>query len=132
MDGAYHRSCIVSELHVFDRIFVARPLADGWRDRPPANWFEVQDWNTEMWFSVGYKAEVAGLRRINDLIAAGVITDDKFHKVELCEIEPKTPAGYFHYFVERPEVYDAAFKASVEAFEKHLAKTNWPRARREG
>ncbi|MGE5156502.1 MAG: hypothetical protein ACM3OF_00005, partial [Gemmatimonas sp.] len=30
MDGAYHRSCILSELHVFDRIFVARPLANGW------------------------------------------------------------------------------------------------------
>jgi len=27
MDGAYHRSCIISELHDFDRVFVARPLA---------------------------------------------------------------------------------------------------------
>lgn len=116
MDGAYHRSCIVSELHVFDRIFVARPLADGWRDRPPANWFEVQDWNTEMWFSVGYKAEVAGLRRINDLIAAGVIAEDKFRKVELIEIEPKTPAGYFHYFVEREDVYEEARRIAEETF----------------
>jgi hypothetical protein len=85
-----------------------------------------------MWFSVAYKAEVDALKRINDLIAAGLITDPNFRNVELVEIEPETPAGYFHYFVERPEVYDAAFKASVEAFEKHLAKTNWPRARREG
>ena len=30
MDGAYHRSCIVSELHGYDRIFVARPLANAW------------------------------------------------------------------------------------------------------
>ena len=29
IDGAYDRSCIVSELHKFDRIFVARPLARG-------------------------------------------------------------------------------------------------------
>jgi hypothetical protein len=116
MDGAYHRSCIVSELHVFDRIFVARPLADGWRDRSPANWFEVQDWNTEMWFSVGYKAEVAGLRRINDLIAAGVIPEDKFRKVEVIEIEPKTPVGYFHYFVERNDVYEDARRLAEETF----------------
>src|SRR5215813_4286397 len=30
MDGAYHRSCIVSELHKFDRVIVCRPLANGW------------------------------------------------------------------------------------------------------
>ncbi len=117
MDGAYHRSCIVSELHDFDRVFVARPLADGWHGKAPANWFEVQDWTYEMWFSVGYKAEVDALKRINDLIDARVITDPKFKKVELIEIEPETPAGYFNYFVERGEVYDNAFKASEEAFE---------------
>jgi hypothetical protein len=117
MDGAYHRSCLVSELHEFDRVFVARPLADGWRGKAPANWFEVQDWTCEMWFSVGYKAEVDALKRINDLIDVGVIADPKFKKVELVEVEPETPAGYFNYFVERGAVYDKAFKASEEAFE---------------
>ncbi len=117
MDGAYHRSCIVSELHVFDRIFVVRPLANGWHGKEPTNWFEVQDWQYEMWFSVGYKAEVDALKRINDLIDTGVITDAKFKKVELVEIEPETPAGYFNYFVERNEVYDKAFEASEKMFE---------------
>ena len=116
MDGAYHRSCIVSELHVFDRVFVARPLANGWHGKEPANWFEVQDWTYEMWFSVGYKAEVAGLRRINDLFEAGVIPEDKFRKVELIEIEPETPAGYFHYFVERNDVYEEARRLAEETF----------------
>ncbi len=118
MDGAYHRSCIISELHMFDRVFVARPLAQGWRGKEPANWFEVQDWQSEMWFSVAYKAEVDALKRINDLIAAGALTDPKFKTVDLVEIEPETPAGYFNYFVERPEVYDKAFKASEQAFER--------------
>jgi hypothetical protein len=117
MDGAYYRSCIVSELHAFDRIFVARPLANGWYGKQPSNWFDVQDWNCEMWFSVGYKAEVDALHRINDLIDAGVINDDKFKKVELIEIEPETPAGYFHYFVERNQVYDRAFELAGRAFE---------------
>jgi hypothetical protein len=117
MDGAYFRSCIVSELHVFDRIFVARPLANGWYGRQPSNWFDVQDWNCEMWFSVGYKAEVDALRRINDLIQTGVINDPRFKKVELIEIEPETPAGYFHYFVERNQVYDRAFEIAERAFE---------------
>lgn len=116
MDGAYHRSCIVSELHDFDRIFVARPLANGWYGKAPANWFEVQDWQCEMWFSVGYKAEVDALKRINDLIEVGVISSEKFKKVELVEIEPATPAGYFNYFVERAEVYDKAFALSEKTF----------------
>jgi len=117
MDGAYYRSCIVSELHVFDRIFVARPLANGWYGKQPSNWFDVQDWNCEMWFSVGYKAEVDALKRINDLIEAGVISSDKFKKVELIEIEPETPAGYFHYFVERNQVYERAYEIAERAFE---------------
>jgi len=118
MDGAYYRSCIVSELHVFDHIFVARPLANGWYGKQPSNWFDVQDWNTEMWFSVGYKAEVDALRRINDLIDAGIIKDEKFKKVELIEIEPETPAGYFHYFIERDAVYDRAFELSERVFKR--------------
>ncbi|WP_024513783.1 hypothetical protein [Bradyrhizobium sp. Tv2a-2] len=118
MDGAYYRSCIVSELHVFDHIFVVRPLANGWYAKLPSNWFDVQDWNTEMWFSVGYKAEVDALRRINDLIDAGVINDEKFRKVELIEIEPETPAGYFHYFVERNKVFDRAYEIAERQFER--------------
>ena len=72
MDGAYHRSCILSELHNFDRVIVCRPLANGWvSDALPMSYFDVQDWNTEMWFSVGYKAEVDAMKRINSLIASG-------------------------------------------------------------
>ncbi len=123
MDGAYHRSCIISELHGFERVFAVRPLANGWLGKAPQNWFEVQDWTTEMWFSVGYKAEVDALKRINDLIASGAITDPKFKPVELVEIQPETPAGYFNYFVERGEVYDNAVAATELKFkELGLAK----------
>lgn len=116
MDGAYHRASIISELHGFDRVFAVRPLANGWRGETPQNWFEVQDWTTEMWFSVGYKAEVDALKRINDLIAAGVITDPKYRRVDLVEIQPETPAGYFNYFVERGEVYENAVIATELKF----------------
>ncbi|MCO4883502.1 hypothetical protein, partial [Paraburkholderia caribensis] len=59
MDGAYHRPCVIAELHRFDRIFAVRPLAHGWHGEKPASWFDVQDWQCEMWFTVGYDAEVA-------------------------------------------------------------------------
>jgi hypothetical protein len=120
MDGAYNRSCIVSELHTFKRIFVARPLAQGWRayGRGPRNWFEAQDWQTEMWFSTSYKAEVATLNQINDLIDNHYFKDrdHPFKKVELIEIAPETPAGFFNYFIERKSVYDRAYKDAVALF----------------
>ena len=109
MDGAYHRSCIVSELHNFDRLIVCRPLANGWqKDDLPQSYFEVQDWNTEMWFSASYKAEVDAMKRINRLIDKGTLNDPNYKFVDLLEIEPKTPAGYFNYFIERDSVFDDA------------------------
>jgi hypothetical protein len=122
MDGAYHRSCILSELHSFGRVIVARPLANGWLNAtPPRSWFDVQDWQCEMWFSVGYKAEVDAMKRINQLIEDKVITDPKFRLVDLREVTPPTPAGYFNYFVEKETVFKAAY-VDADALFKSLAK----------
>jgi hypothetical protein len=126
IDGAYHRSCIVAELHEFDQVFVARPLAEGWLGRPPGNWFEVQDWETEMWFSVGYnKAEVDAFHQINGLIADCHL-GPPYKVVKLVEIAPQTPAGFFNYFIERRDIYDRAYKKAISAFELAL-----PRRRKE-
>lgn len=116
IDGAYERSCIVSELHNFDRVFVARPLAQGWRDEPPPrNWFEVQDWQTEMWFSARYKAEVDALNQISGLVRSGALSHP-YTIVELIEIAPKTPAGFFNYFIEREAVYKCAYEQAKSKF----------------
>jgi len=116
VDGAYDRACIVSELHKFDRIFVARPLAQGWRKtNGPSNWFEVQDWQTEMWFSVGYKAEVDTLNQINGLVLQGLLPST-YKQVELIEIAPETPAGFFNYFIERKKVYKRAYDEAMAKF----------------
>jgi hypothetical protein len=125
MDGAYNRACIVSELHMFKHIFVARPLAPGWRAKPPSNWFEVQDWQTEMWFSAGYKAEVDTLNQINSLIEAGYL-GDPFKPVKLIEIAPNAPAGFFHFFVERDTVYRHAYQKAVSAFEQFKKERDQP------
>ena len=109
MDGAYHRSCIVAELTNFDTVIVCRPLATGWKDDMlPKSYFDVQDWNTEMWFSAGYKAEVDAMKRINSLIDRGAISDPNYKFVHIYEVEPATPAGYFNYFIERDSVYEDA------------------------
>ncbi|RXF74801.1 hypothetical protein [Hansschlegelia zhihuaiae] len=119
MDGAYHRSCIVSELYGFDRVFAVRPLAFGWNETdPPRNWFDVQDWQTEMWFSASYKAEIAGMSRINDLIAAGALIDPRFKPVELVEVAAPTPGGYFSYFVEQEQVFEDATEVANACFDR--------------
>ncbi|HJU17584.1 MAG TPA: hypothetical protein VJ770_14100 [Stellaceae bacterium] len=120
MDGAYQRPCLVAELHPFAKIFVARPLARGWRGKLPANWFEVQDWQYEMWFSAGYQAEVADMQRINRLIETGALKDPRYRRIELVEIAVDHPAGYFNYFTERPQVFDAAYRKAREALRLHL------------
>lgn len=118
MDGAYHRSCILSELHGFDRVYVCRPLANGWCGPDlPKSYFDVQDWNTEMWFSVGYKAESDAMKRINALVKRGKISDPDYKYVDLIEVEPETPAGYFNFFVERDAVYAAAYAKSSATFD---------------
>ncbi len=107
-------------------MIVARPLANGWLTDRPRNWFDVQDWQCEMWFSVGYKAEVDAMKRINKMIDDGVIDEahlnpkrpDSFNRVYVHEIEPATPAGYFNYFIERAEIFERAYAQADTLFRK--------------
>ena len=128
MDGAYHRSCIVAELQDFATVCVARPLAQGWSDELPTSWFEVQDWQTEMWFSSSYKAEVADMKRINTLIHDGYLKDDAYKHIKLIEIIVDHPAGYFNFFTERSSVYDAAHEQTLAVLPKSLS-SKAPRAK---
>ena len=119
MDGAYFRPCVVAELEDFDTVFAVRPLAQGWVGQAPQSWFDVQDWQTEMWFSAGYKAEVADMMRINALIESGALKDPDYKKIELIEVCTKHPAGYFNFFTERPQVFKVAYDEARRLLEKH-------------
>jgi hypothetical protein len=68
-----------------------------------------------MWFSVGYKAEVDTLQQINGLVAAGLL-GAPYKTVDLIEIAPATPAGFFNYFVERKAVYKRAYQEAIAKF----------------
>jgi hypothetical protein len=120
MDGAYYRSCIVAELHDFDTIFAVRPLAQGWRGKVPSSWFDVQDWQCEMWFSASYRAEVADMMRINELIQKKLVTDQKYKFISLIEVATERPAGYFNFFSERSDVFDAAYQESKKKLQTYL------------
>ena len=119
MDGAYFRPCVIAELQDFDKVFAVRPLAQGWVGKTPQSWFDVQDWQTEMWFSAGYKAEVAEMKRINKLIEDGSLKDPDYKKIELIEVCTNRPAGYFNFFTERPEVFKEAYDEAMKKLEPH-------------
>lgn len=69
-----------------------------------------------MWFSASYKAEVDALNQINGLVRANKLQDPNYKEVKLIEIAPKTPAGFFNYFVERKAVYGRAYDLAIEKF----------------
>jgi hypothetical protein len=109
IDGAYQRQLIMSELTDCDVIYAIKPQASAWRDRAPGNYFEVQDFNTEMWLNTSFAAEVAGLWAAKRDPARGPI-----------QIEPITmhrPLGYFNYFVERLPNYSEGYEQAKEIFQ---------------
>jgi hypothetical protein len=103
----------MSELTSCDVIYAIKPQASAWRARPPGNYFEVQDFNTEMWFNTSFAAEVAGLRAAKRDGARGPI-----------RIEPITmhrPLGYFNYFVEKLPNYTEGYEQAKQVLQRDLA-----------
>ena len=113
IDGAYHRQLIMSELTCCDVIYAIKPQASAWRARPPGNYFEVQDFVTEMSLNASFAAEVAGLRAARQGDPRGPIT-----------IEPITlhrPLGYFNYFVEKLRNYTEGYEQASRRFRRDPA-----------
>jgi hypothetical protein len=108
IDGAYHRQLILAELTTCDVIYAVKPQADAWSGTPPANYFEVEDFKTEMWFNSSFAAEVAALEQAP-------------HPPRIERITLHRPLGYFNYFVEKMENYREGYAQAKEVFERNRA-----------
>lgn len=104
IDGAYQRQLIMSELKDCDVIYAIKPQASAWRDRAPGNYFEVQDFNTEMWFNSSFAAEVAGIWAAK-------------RDPQITPITMQRPLGYFNYFVERLPNYTEGYEQAKKIFQ---------------
>jgi hypothetical protein len=121
VDGAYNRQFIIRELTDVDRIYAVRPMNTKWIGNLPENYFEIQDFTTELWFNSAYAAEVGQMALINKLIDQGKLTDPKFRKIELVEVQVEKQYGYFDFFVEETEVYERSYHKSKQILtEKEL------------
>ena len=118
IDGAYLRSIILSELTMVEKVFMPRPVALE-RTAPPANWFEGQDFQTELWWNSSYAPQVSAIEFVNRLVRSGRINDKKFGEVDLCPIEIDVDRGFFLYFKEDLETFRRGYNAAYAAFEEH-------------
>ena len=102
----------MSELTGCDVIYAIKPQASAWQDRDPGNYFEVQDFNTEMWLNTSFAAEVAGLWAAKRDPARGPI--------HISPITMNRPLGYFNYFVERLPNYAEGYEQAKKVFQRDL------------
>lgn len=132
IDGAYHRSVILAELHGFEEVTVAAPFPVSWIGPVPKNQLEVENWKIRQWFANSYKAEVARLRRVVDLIDRGSLRDPSYRLRQLTEVPLRRHYGYFDYFTEKDEVFEDALSQALDAFADAGAPAEARRTRRWG
>jgi hypothetical protein len=140
VDGAYARSIILNEATFADTIYAVKPVNDRWIGPLPKNALEVLDMQTELMLGTSYRQQRHQIDLINRLLTEGRLLDVKettdraqatagpagsgpsaqdkhlkeYHHVELVPIEIQMQRGFFTYFVEDIEVFDAAFQQARE------------------
>ena len=67
----------------------------------------------EMSFNGCYQGERDKIVLINKLIKDGTITDPKYHRIELKEVEPETQESFFDYIFEDMDVFQRARKKAL-------------------
>jgi hypothetical protein len=125
VDGAYFRQIILSELTAADVIFAVRPINHCWKGHLPRNYPELEDFKTEVGFDGSYCGERYQIELINALLEKGALTaekKEKYHPIELVELEIKRPRGFFDYVFEDMEVFKDAYKKGKE----ELCKAEMP------
>jgi len=121
LDGAYFRDIMLSELTFADTIYVARPVHFSWLGHLPTSYPELQDLQTKVGFNSAYSGERYQIQLINKLLDDGAFSGEKqgkYHKIDLIEIEIQRQRGFFDYVFEQMDVFDDAFKMSLQEFGK--------------
>lgn len=112
IDGAYRRQVILTELTGCERVYVVKPQPTAWKGAAPANYFDVQDFNTEMWFNSSYASERAALQYADD---------KRKDPTTVVEITMDRPLGFFNYFVERMKTYKDGYNQAFKLFDENRA-----------
>ena len=136
LDGAYYREMILSELctPTIDRIFAVRPLSAEWKGPLPTTFPAGKDLETEVAFNgsyIGERDKIALMNKVGaemrdileHLTKTGVdVPDqlrdklDKYHQIDVIDVEIQTQRGYFDYVFEDMDT----FRTGKALGRKHL------------
>ncbi|EWY39680.1 hypothetical protein N825_05650 [Skermanella stibiiresistens SB22] len=122
IDGVYHRQIILRELMGCDTVFIGRPLSVDWGDHIPRNAVEMETFKTKMLFSSSYYGELNFIFSHNQNVAAGRVTGELAHEVELQEVAIEKNIDFLGFFLENEDVYDTSFFKSKAIIRNWLAE----------
>lgn len=140
VDGAYARSIILNEATFAGTIYAVKPVNHRWIGPLPKNALEVLDMQTELWMGTSYRLQWYQVDLVNRLLAEDRLRDVKetkersgasagqagsspseqdkrfkeYHAVRVVPVEIQMQRGFFTYFVEEMEVFDAAYEQARE------------------
>jgi hypothetical protein len=140
VDGCYARSIILNELTFANKIFAVKPINHRWLGPLPKNMLEALDMQTELWMGTSYRLQKYQIDLINERLkehrllseqdmrkwlgtqapgqavapgAGGHLKD--YHQVDVVPVEMTVQRGFFNYFIEDMNVFEAAFQQGLEA-----------------
>lgn len=126
IDGAYYRQIMLSELTKACTIYVARPINRCWLGPFPSSWIGLQDLKTEVNFNGSYVGEKDKIFLINRLLKQGRFSPEaieRYHEIQLIELEIQTQRGFFDYAHESLDVFDQAYDDALQVFAKNAEKS---------
>jgi hypothetical protein len=116
IDGAYYRQIILSELSDAKKLYVARPVNKKWLGELPVSMLALEDMKTEITFNGTYHAERDRILLVNKWVKEGMLDRQKYHEIELYELEIETQESFFDYIFEKMETFLAARDQAARAF----------------
>ncbi len=126
IDGAYYRQIMLSELTKARTIYVARPINRCWLGPFPSSWIGLQDLKTEVNFNGSYVGEKDKIFLINRLLKQGRFSPEaieRYHEIQLIELEIQTQRGFFDYAHESLDVFDQAYDDALQVFAKNAERS---------
>jgi hypothetical protein len=102
-----------------------------WTGDLPQSWPEMEDMKTKVAFNGAYAGERNQIYLINHMLGSRKLAHgDKYHHIDLIEIEMSQPRGFFGYVFEDMDVFERSLRDSHKRLTGPAAPNRQDRRRR--